>query len=319
MKTKKKLQWNIKNWHLAILFPFTILCIIASILLIVFNDGSVLLNGLSYFFYFLAAITLGLSIYSIVKISIPLKDKIIGYLRKNNFINKLFEEYDFRNIVFSAINFIINICYVLFNGIIAIVSKSIWYGALAAYYLVLTLLRGSIVYYHTKNAIPLLKNATTDVEKRNKQAEIKIYILNGIMLLILPIALSFVILDIVKNGTAFVRWGWTVYAFAFMAFYKIIASIIQIVRSRKKSEDYTVHSLKNIGFAAALVTILSLQTSLLYSFGGGANVATFNAITGGIVCIITVIIGIIMIIKGSKKIKTLQYKNIEESINENRK
>ena len=169
-------------------------------------------------------------------------------------------------------------------------------------------MRGTIVLYHGKNAL-LKTNRPVGYEKMSdKQVELRLYRLNGVLLIILPIALSFVILDMVQNGSAFVRWGWTVFGFAAVAFYKVISSIVQVVRSRRRSEDLTVHGLRNIGFAAALVAILSLQTSLLHSFGDGTNAGLFNAITGALVCAITIVMGTLMIIKSSKQIRLLNNK-----------
>lgn len=315
MSIKKKLNWNIKRWHLVILYPITALFMIASIVLISLDVAEIWVDALSYVCFLGAAVTLTLTIYSIVKLAPKISKNLQTILRKNAFINRLFEQYDLRTIVFATINFVINVGYVIFNGVIGITAKSVWYGSLAAYYLILTIMRGTIVLYHGKNALIKTKRPVGYEKMSDKQVELRLYRLNGILLIILPIALSFVILDMVQNGSAFVRWGWTVFGFAAVAFYKVIASIVQIVRSRKRSDDLTVHVLRNIGFAAALVTILSLQTSLLHSFGDGANNGIFNAVTGAVVCAVTAIMGLIMIIKSSNKIKKLNTK--EKEINQN--
>ncbi|MBQ8178607.1 MAG: hypothetical protein IJ033_05370 [Clostridia bacterium] len=307
---RKKLNWDIKGWHLALLYPLTIIFIVGSMVLINVETTALWLDILSYVCFTLSAIGLALSIYTIVKKAPEISKNVTTWLRKNAFINRLFEHYDFRTIVFNTLNFLVNIGYVIFNAVIGIVSKSVWYGSLAAYYLILTVMRGVIVLYHGKNALLKIERPTGYEKMSDKQVELRLYRLNGILLILLPIALSFVILDMVQNGSAFVRWGWTVLGFAAVAFYKVIASIVQISRSRKKSEDYTIYGLRNIGFAAALVTILSLQTSLLHSFGSqDFNTPYANAATGAGVCAVTAIMGIIMIVQSSKKIKTL---NIEE-------
>ena len=311
--SNKRLRWNIKGWHLALLYPLTVLLVVASIVLVSMDFQKNWLNVLSYACFIGAGITLALTIYSIVILAPKISQKTTTRLRKNAFVNKLFEQYDLRTIVFATINFIINIAYVIFNGVIGIVAKSVWYGSLSAYYLILTIMRGTIVLYHGKNALIKTERPIGYEKMSEKQAELSLYRLNGILLILLPVALSFVILDMVQNGSAFVKWGWTVFGFAAVAFYKVIASIVQIVRSRKRSEDLTVHGLRNIGFASALVTILSLQTSLLHSFGGEVNTGFANALTGAGVCAVTAIIGLIMIITSSKSIKIL---NIEETIKE---
>lgn len=308
-------KFDIKGWHLATLYPLTILSIVGSLVMLTINIDNNWVDITSYIVFCIAALSLGLSIYTFVKFGPTIAKNIEKWLRKNAFIDRLFAHYNFRTIVFNTINFIINIGYVVFNAIIGIVSKSVWYGSLAAYYLILTIMRGVIVMYHGKNALLKIKRPEEYESMSDKQVELRLYRLNGVLLILLPIALSFVILDMVQNGSAFVKWGWTVFGFAAIAFYKVIASIVQIVKSRKKSDDYTIYGLRNIGFAAALVTILSLQTSLLHSFGStDFNSAYANATTGAGVCAVTAIMGAIMIIGSSKKIKLL---NIEEKEHQN--
>ena len=310
----KRRAFEIKGWHLVILYPLTIIFIVASFVMLGLNPEGSLYDVISYVVFALAGVSLGLSIYTLVILAPKISKWTTTKLRKNAFIDRLFEHYDFRTIVFNTINFVINVGYVVFNAVIGITSKSVWYGSLAAYYLILTVMRGVIVTYHGKNALLKVKKPKEYENMSDKQVELRLYRLNGVMLILLPIALSFVILDMVQNGSAFVRWGWTVFGFAAVAFYKVIASIVQIVRSRKKSDDYTIHGLRNVGFAAALVTILSLQTSLLHSFGEeGSLTPYFNAVTGALVCAITATMGIIMIIKSSKRIKQLNEKEKEST------
>ena len=314
-KKNTKIKWTPRTWQLAILYPATLLFIVASLILVIINVQSTWVKVLSYISFVGAGITLALSIYTIVVYTPKIAKDLESRLRKNAFINSLFEQYDLRTIVFATVNLIVNIGYVVFNGVIGIVSKSLWYGSLAAYYLILTILRGVIVAYHGTNLLSKAKREYGYVDMSDKQAELRIYRLCGILLIILPIALSFVILDMVQSGSAFVKWGWTVYGFAAFAVYKIIASIVQIARARKKSEDYTVYGLRNVGFAAALVTVLAMQTALLHSFGnaGSINSAVANATTGAVVCLVTAVLGIQMIIKSTKTIKIQKGKEDEQN------
>ena len=108
----------------------------------------------------------------------------------------------------------------------------------------------------------------------------------------------------VVEGSAFVRWGWTVFAFAAYAFYKITMAIYNVIKTRKM-DDMTLRALRCIGLADAMVSILALQTTLLYAFSTGNN-GVANALTGGVVCAFTVVIGAYMLICANRKKEKLQ-------------
>ena len=125
------------------------------------------------------------------------------------------------------------------------------------------------------------------------------------MLTVIPFFLSFAILQMVTEGRAFVHMGWTSIAFAAYAFYKIVMAIYNVMKARKQ-EDFTVLALRNIGLADAFVSILALQTCLLYAYSEGAQYGYANALTGGAVCAATLALGVIMIVSANKKTKQLK-------------
>ena len=72
----------------------------------------------------------------------------------------------------------------------------------------------------------------------------------------------------------------------------------------KKNDDMTVRALRCISLADALVSILALQTTLLYTFSTNLQTNAFaNALTGAVVCAITLALGIYMIINANKLLK----------------
>ena len=65
---------------------------------------------------------------------------------------------------------------------------------------------------------------------------------------------------------------------------------------------------KNVKLADAFVSILALQTAMFREFGGLGDISTvtMNAVTGLVVCDLTVAIGVYMIVRASLKIKKLK-------------
>ena len=254
-----------------------------------------------YSFLGVMCVSVGYCIYGFIKIFPDLNERVLKWSENKPFWNRLFTEYGFRTILFSIGSFAINLAFAVYNGSVAIVIRSIWFGALASYYILLIVLRGIILCYHVIRRKAVKAGQTEDITKRK---DMRIYSICGVVLLLLPIALSFAILQMVRANDSFVHTGITIYAYAIYAFYKIIVSIYNFVKTRRSSE-MTVRASKNINLADAMVSILALQTAMFREFDAGdiVNVATMNAITGAIVCALTAALGIFMIIIAAKKIK----------------
>lgn len=302
MKENKFLKW-LKRPHGLFLIPIYILAayfIVSAILFTTAKEGYVVLEILSYVFYALSAIFLAYSVYTVV-LFIPIwKKKIVEILKKREFTAKILEHYGFRTVVFSIFSFALSILFAIYNGVIALYSKTLWYGALATYYILLVTLRWGVLGYLNKKRKGKIEYS--EIEKRNR--EIKIYRTSGIILIILPICLSFAILEMVAADRAFERLGLTIYFAATYAFYKIITACYNFFKARK-GDDLIVQTARNINLADAFVSILALQTSMFHSFAAGQNYGFANAITGAVVCALTVALGIIMLVGGQKRLKNL--------------
>jgi hypothetical protein len=209
----------------------------------------------------------------------------------------MLESFNFRTVVTAVGYFLMGVAYSLFNGVLGIVYGSIWYGALAGYYIILTLARGGVVSFHYK------RGSEEGFEERSVLA----YKRCGVLLLLLNIALSSAIAQMIFDDRGFVYPGWIVIAYAAYAFYKITMAIINLVKA-KTSEAYTVKAIRCINLVDAAVSILALQTALLYAYSPD-NLATnsmANTLTGCAVTLLTVGISIYMLINANKKMKSVK-------------
>lgn len=293
---KKFLAWlkNPPRIFLAVIYLITVAFCGGAIYLTALGELTFPLNALSYALYALAAIFLGYSVYTIVVAVPKIKKRIVGLLQRGRFTNRLLEQYGFRTIIFSVGSFAVSVAYVAFNGVIAILERSIWYGALAAYYLLLALMRGgALLFYRTK------KSRAGANEKEGGGA-VQIYKWCGIGLVVLPICLSFAILQMVRGVNSFEHAGMMIYVSAIYAFYKITMSVVNIFKARK-TDDYIVRAIRCVNLADAMVSILALQTAMFKEFGGEGISSRMNAITGAVVCALTAALGIFIIIKANQK------------------
>ena len=210
-----------------------------------------------------------------------------------------------------------NFAYAVGNCAIGFITHSWWFITVGAYYTVLATTRFSVFKLGRK------ANVNADTELFAKR-------LTGILLIVLSFCLIGVnILSAIKErGTKFHEI--VMIEIATYTFTKITVAIIGLVKSKRQALPITT-TLRNISFADAVVSIYTLQRSMLVSFPGmtPAEIQLFNILTGTAVWIIVLFLGINLIggknidmakskiVKANEKIAeavTGGYKKIEKSV-----
>ena len=256
---------------------------------------------IAYILFGVAGISLAYSVYLIIPLFPKMKTGIISFLESREFTRLILRNFGFRTVIFAIGSFVMSLLFSGFNAYMGISNRSIWYGALAAFYIALAFLRGGVLAYH--------KSRIGKKTQNDEYVKAKVYRNSGIITLILNIALSSAIAQMIFSDAHFTYMGWTIFAYAAYAFYKITMSIIALIKAHKQT-DLTVRAIRNINLVDALVSILALQTALLTMFSEGeVNISIFNTFTGIVVSLLSVGIGIYMIISANKKMKEIQKEN----------
>ncbi len=294
---------NPPRWFATISFILSLLLISESIACATMGKIPFSCQIFVYVLYGLSAIALGYAVYVLTKSINKIRNLLINQMKKHAFSNRILQQYGFRTIVFSSFSFLINVSYALFHGAIAIVNQSIWFGSLAAYYFLLTIMRGSILLFH--------RDAKKMSREKEEKRERRITQWCGIGLILLPLALSFAIAQMVTGENSFEHPGLMIYFSATYTFYKITMAIIHVLKARK-TDNRSVRCIRSINLADAMVSILALQTAMMKEFQGDINEATMNIATGTGVCILTMMLGIILIVSSYKKRKPMMEENSNE-------
>lgn len=233
----------------------------------------------------------------VVVIGAPIiKKRLISFFESREFTRKLIQNWGFRTILTSTVAFAMSLVNSVFNAYLGISERSIWFGALAAYYIFLALMRSGLLFYHRTK-----KDFNSEALIRAKK-----YTHCGILLLILNAALSSAIAQMIFDDRAFEYKDWLIYAFAAYAFYKVIMSIRNAIKAHRQ-DDLTIQAIRELNMVDAAVSILALQTALLHTFNDGtADISLFNTVTGCFVSVFSLSLSIFMIIKGNKTIKELK-------------
>lgn len=301
---------NPPTW--AKVFTFIITLISATVSLVMVGLG--LENGarliIAYILFGVAGVSLAYSVYLLIPLLPQIKSGTIAWMESRAFTRLLLRNFGFRTVVLAIGSFLMSLLFSGFNAYMGVANRSIWYGALAGFYIALAFLRGGVLAYHKKRIGRKIKKENEEYTKA------KVYRNSGVITLILNVALSVAIAQMIFSNAHFTYMGWTIFAYAAYAFYKITMSIISLIKAHKQT-DLTVRAIRNINLVDALVSILALQTALLTMFSEGeVNISIFNTFTGIVVSLLSVGIGIYMILSANKKIKELQKenKNNEQSI-----
>ncbi len=253
---------------------------------------------LAYPAYALAALSLAYAVYAAVRVAPKIKAGVLAAADKRRLTAGIVHDFGIRTLVFSGISFAVNIAYVLFNGALGIINRSVWYGSLAAYYLFLSGLRLGIF-----QAWRVARRKGGDLCAR----KLKIYRDCGAALLALELALAAAVTQMVLSGNPSAHGEIAAIASAAYAFYKLIFAVRNIFKAKRFS-DPLVQCFRNINLTDATVSLLALQTTLVAVFSGGEadSMRALNAVVGFVVCALTIAMGAWMIIRADAKLKQRQ-------------
>ena len=210
----------------------------------------------------------------------------------NNYKNLNTEDKTMLFLIFTTIG---NILLSIVKFILSIVLPSLWFFVNALFMVVLSFVRFWSIRDYGKS--------------RNKDEEIKQeigyrnYLKNGILLIILGIMYFFVNVYIYFKGTNTTMHEYLTYLVALDAFWSIGYSIYGMAKYKRNSSPI-LKAVKLTNFANALTSIMLTQIVLLDTYANSQtyNSNIMNGITGIVVSISIMIIGLYMII-GINKIK----------------
>ncbi|MBD5383996.1 MAG: hypothetical protein HDR72_03235 [Ruminococcaceae bacterium] len=226
-------------------------------------------------------------------------------IRGTAFGERFFGDIRFRTELSMYGSLIINFLYIAIKLFSGIYYRSVWFVSLAAYYILLAIMRFILLHKNKKSVMTM-------------ETELKRYRLCGIMLLIMNQALVGIVIFMVHQNKGFDYPGLLIYAMAAYSFYSIITAVINLVKFRKRGSPL-LSAAKVINLVAAMVSVLSLETAMLAQFGGDNDMEfrrLMTGLTGGGVCIIVIAMAAFMLWKSARQLKKLKAATKGETENE---
>ncbi len=186
----------------------------------------------------------------------------------------------------------VTVGYSVFKLISGFRYSSLWLGAVAVYYILLSVIR-----------FLLLRFMHSNTGQRDEIAEYRRYRLSAILLMLINVTLSGIVLNMIVQNKSYTYSDVYVIMSATYTFYTLTVSVKDIVKYRKYKSP-VLSAAKAIRFAAALVSLLSLETVMLIQFGDDeAFRRLMTALTGAGVCMIVLAMSIYMIVHANKEIQ----------------
>ena len=253
---------------------------------------------ITYFSYALSAYTL-----TVVVVKCP---KIFKRIKKGLYANRYSSRYltepELRANISLHMGFAFNVLYAIFKLGMGIYFASVWLGAVAVYYIILSVMR-----------FGLLRRQKRMGKYENNEQQVfglRSYRFVGILMFGLNIAVSGMVVQMIWKNQSYEYPGFLIYAMAAYAFYCMAIAIKNMIKYRKL-EKPILSAAKMLSASCAMISILALQTALLTQFGEGQQdfIQLMNMLTGTAVCLGIFVMAMWMVRKANIELRKMENKN----------
>lgn len=204
------------------------------------------------------------------------------------FTEKYIKDIACRTQLFLRLGLAVNIGYAIFNIFTGVFYRSVWFGAVAVYYIMLCFIK-----------FFLLRRG---FENKGRKEYSNLFAC-GIMLLILSTAVTAIIYLMIWQGKAAKYGKFVIIISAAYAIFRICAALFDTVRLRHLKSP-TLYAAKALSLSVALMSLFSLQFSLLLFSPLGEKTKYFlNVISGSVVGILTLTIAVLTIRRAYRVLK----------------
>lgn len=186
----------------------------------------------------------------------------------------------FRLVVAAAINLSINLVYGAGHAVFGVKEGSVWLLTMAAYYILLGVMRFGAVL----------------TERKHASERFVMRFCGGLLMALALVLAGSTALSLLQERS--VPHGLILMiTIAAYTFWKMTMAIVHTVQAHRTGTPLT-RTLRNITLAAALASLMTMQRSMLVSFEGDLSAGealVLNIMTGAAVCILVFLMGLNMV------------------------
>lgn len=227
-------------------------------------------------------------------------------MKVKDWILKIKSNSDYRDALMFVISTIMTLAFAIYNRILGAVNKSIWHESIGLYYLLLLIIKLIIVLTQ--------KDAKKRTFERKEKINKIVFYITGVILFLVNIALTVPIILMIKNQRTVIFGLIESIAIAAFTTFKVYMAIRNYIKNRKAT-NIIVKEIKTISLIEAIVSILTLQNTLITVNGSveedeGLTTLTIVSSIAGLLIILYFIV--IMFINYINRNKIKEINNIEK-------
>ena len=217
------------------------------------------------------------------------------FKKENKYARRWLEDARLRVNVSLYGSLALNTAYAAFHFALGVKHRTFWFSSLGIYYVFLAVMR-----------FFLLRHSRAYRPGERMRAELRRYRACGFAFLFMNLSLACIVFFMIRWNRTFVHHEITTITMAAYTFTAFTLAIVNILKFRKyNSPIYS--ATKAISLAAACVSVLTLESTMMTTFGGetmsDAARMLFLGLTGAAVIVTVVVLAIYMIAQGTKKLK----------------
>ena len=219
---------------------------------------------------------------------------------ENKYANRYFTDVAYKTQINLYGSLAINLIYVVVNAVSAVIYTTYWFAIFAVYYAIMAIMRFLLVRYVGRNQIG-----------KSRLGELKRSRLCAYILMTVNLSLSGAVLMMIYFNRGFEYQGYLIYVMALYTFCITTTAILDIVKYRKYNSPVMSIS-KTIKLAAALFSMLFLETAMFSQFGGDTSPKMKRIMimaTGGSISVIVITMAVYMIVRSTKELRELKLNN----------
>ncbi len=203
-------------------------------------------------------------------------------------------DYDFKTFTGASVSLAATLAFALYNGFLGLSLSSVWHGSICVYYIILLVLRASILSAEKRTA----PEGDGDLHRR------RACVIASVWLLVLNIALIVPISILARQKNPENMTLIPALAMAAYTTYKITMASVNLKR-RHTSANHLVRLLRYINFIDALVSIMTLQNTLimLNSKGADPNMLPFTILSNGIIMLVIILLSVSALVRNIRSLR----------------
>lgn len=206
------------------------------------------------------------------------------------FTEKYVNDIKLRTELFLKFGLMVNVGFATYNLFTGVLYRSIWFGAVSVYYIMLCLIKFFLIVRGF--------NRGSDAKKEHRD-----FLICGIMLLVLNLTITALIYQMIWQNKSHFYSETVIYAAATYTIFRVSAAIFDTLNLRKLNSP-TLYASKALSISVALMAFFSLQTSVLDRLGMEESLRReLNIFTGSLVGITVIIVAIRTILRAHGYLK----------------